>query len=99
MFGPRAFEPPYSSHSFNLDISAGRCRHGRVRSPRGRPRGGKKMARELIIDGTKIYDGGDCYVIAEIGHNHQGSLEQCMQLFDVAKECGANAVKLQKRDN
>jgi N-acetylneuraminate synthase/sialic acid synthase len=57
------------------------------------------MARELIIDDTKIYDGGDCYVIAEIGHNHQGSLEQCMQLFDVAKECGANAVKLQKRDN
>jgi len=57
------------------------------------------MARELIIDGTTIHDGGDCYVIAEIGHNHQGSLEQCMQLFDVAKDCGANAVKLQKRDN
>jgi len=57
------------------------------------------MARELIIDGTKICDGSDCYVIAEIGHNHQGSLEQCKQLFDVAKECGANAVKLQKRDN
>jgi sialic acid synthase len=57
------------------------------------------MARELNIDGTKIGDGSDCYVIAEIGHNHQGSVEQCKQLFDVAKECGANAVKLQKRDN
>lgn len=57
------------------------------------------MAREIIIDRTKICDGGDCYVIAEIGHNHQGSIEQCMRLFDVAKDCGANAVKLQKRDN
>jgi sialic acid synthase len=57
------------------------------------------MARELTVDGTRIFDGGDCYVIAEIGHNHQGNLEQCKQMFDVAKQCGANAVKLQKRDN
>ncbi|MEX0803100.1 MAG: N-acetylneuraminate synthase family protein [Candidatus Binatia bacterium] len=57
------------------------------------------MTRELCIDGTSIHDGSDCYVIAEIGHNHQGSLEQCKKMFDVAKECGANAVKLQKRDN
>ena len=57
------------------------------------------MARELVIDGFKINDGSDCYVIAEIGHNHQGDLDQCKQMFDVAKQCGANAVKLQKRDN
>jgi N-acetylneuraminate synthase/sialic acid synthase len=57
------------------------------------------MARELTIDGTRICDGGDCYVIAEIGHNHQGDLEQCKRMFEVAKQCGANAVKLQKRDN
>jgi sialic acid synthase len=57
------------------------------------------MSRELVIDGTRICDGSDCYVIAEIGHNHQGSVEQCKQLFDAAKQCGANAVKLQKRDN
>lgn len=57
------------------------------------------MTRELEIDGTKITDGADCYVIAEIGHNHQGSLDQCKKMFDVAMECGANAVKLQKRDN
>ncbi len=60
---------------------------------------GSIMARELVIDGFKINDGSDCYVIAEIGHNHQGDLEQCKKMFDVAKECGANAVKLQKRDN
>ena len=57
------------------------------------------MARELSIDGFKINDQSDCYVIAEIGHNHQGDLEQCKKMFTVAKECGANAAKLQKRDN
>jgi N-acetylneuraminate synthase/sialic acid synthase len=57
------------------------------------------MARELTINGQKIADGGACYVIAEIGHNHQGQLDQCKRMFDVAKECGADAVKLQKRDN
>ncbi len=55
--------------------------------------------RELTIDGTLINDESDCYVIAEIGHNHQGDLKQCEKLFLAAKEAGANAVKLQKRDN
>ena len=55
--------------------------------------------RKLNVDGTVIQDNGDCYVIAEIGHNHQGNLETAKEMFRVAKECGANAVKLQKRDN
>jgi len=57
------------------------------------------MKREIIFDGEHVNDDGDVYVIAEIGHNHQGSLDQCKKLFRRAKECGANAVKLQKRDN
>ncbi len=57
------------------------------------------MARELIIDGTRIADDTPSYVIAEIGHNHQGSLERARELMRAAKECGANAVKVQKRDN
>lgn len=57
------------------------------------------MTRELAIDGFTISDSGDCYIIAEIGHNHQGSLEKAKQLFKSAAECGVNAVKLQKRDN
>ena len=35
--------------------------------------------RRLRIDGVEIHDGGACYVIAEIGHNHQGDLEQAKQ--------------------
>lgn len=57
------------------------------------------MERELVIGSTRIRDDGDCYVIAEIGHNHQGNLEKARELFARAKECGVDAVKLQKRDN
>jgi sialic acid synthase len=55
--------------------------------------------RELTIDGTRIADDTDCYVIAEIGHNHQGNLATCKELFHAAKLAGCDAVKLQKRDN
>lgn len=55
--------------------------------------------RKLMIDGQTIHDGGDCYVIAEIGHNHQGNLETAKEIIAKAKELGVNAVKLQKRDN
>jgi len=39
------------------------------------------------------------FIIAEIGHNHKGSVEIAKKLFLSAKNCGADAVKLQKRDN
>jgi sialic acid synthase len=57
------------------------------------------MARELTIDNFTISDTSTCYVIAEIGHNHQGNLQKARDLFKAAKECGVDAVKLQKRDN
>ena len=55
--------------------------------------------RKLIINGKTIREIDHAYVIAEIGHNHQGDLETAKKMFRVAKECGADAVKLQKRDN
>jgi len=55
--------------------------------------------RQVVIATETISDHSDCYVIAEIGHNHQGSLEKAREMFRSAKECGVNAVKLQKRDN
>ena len=54
---------------------------------------------KLILDGVEISNSSSCYVIAEIGHNHQGNLENCKKLFLEAKLSGANAVKLQKRNN
>jgi sialic acid synthase len=57
------------------------------------------MRGGLVIDGVAIADEKPCYVIAEIGHNHQGDVEQALRLIDAAKECGVNAVKLQKRSN
>jgi sialic acid synthase len=55
--------------------------------------------RTFKIGDHEIHDDSDCYVIAEIGHNHQGDLEQCKELFQAAKYAGVDAVKLQKRDN
>ena len=55
--------------------------------------------RELLIDGRRIADDTPCFVIAEIGHNHQGSVERAKELFHAAKDAGVDAVKLQKRDN
>ena len=55
--------------------------------------------RRLTIDGVDMGDDEPCYVIAEVGQNHQGEVEQAKRLIDAAKECGVNAVKLQKRSN
>ena len=55
--------------------------------------------RELKIGDKIINDNSDCFVIAEVGHNHQGSVETAKQIFVKAKEAGANAIKLQKRNN
>ncbi len=55
--------------------------------------------REMRIENHVINDNSECFVIAEIGHNHQGSVETCKEMFRAAKEAGAQSVKLQKRDN
>lgn len=59
----------------------------------------KSHKRKLHISGRDITHASDCFVIAEIGHNHQGSVEICKQMFKAAKDCGVDAVKLQKRHN
>ncbi|HEY6888439.1 MAG TPA: N-acetylneuraminate synthase family protein [Solirubrobacter sp.] len=55
--------------------------------------------RALKLNDFEVSDTSDCYVIAEVGSNHGGSLESAHELFTEAKAAGAHAVKLQKRDN
>lgn len=54
---------------------------------------------ELIIDGRKIGDGHPPYLVAELGANHGGSVEVAAEMIRAAAKGGADAVKLQKRDN
>lgn len=39
-----------------------------------------------------------CYVVAEIGLNHNGLLATAMELVEIAADAGVDAVKFQKRD-
>ena len=55
--------------------------------------------RKFEIKNNTIDQNTSCYIIAEIGHNHQGNLEQCIKIIDEASKCGVSAVKLQKRNN
>ena len=57
------------------------------------------MSRELKLGRHVVTDSSPAYVIAEVGHNHQGKLETAKDMFKEAQACGVNAVKLQKRDN
>jgi N-acetylneuraminate synthase len=53
--------------------------------------------RAVQIGKHTIGDGYPVYVIAEIGINHNGSMEITKRLIDGAKKSGADAVKFQKR--
>lgn len=57
------------------------------------------MTREFYIGERRIADDEPCYVIAELGHNHQGSVTTARELIRQAKQAGADAVKTQVRDN
>ncbi len=57
------------------------------------------MSRELKLGNHVVNDESPAYVIAEVGHNHQGKMETAKEMFRQAQACGVSAVKLQKRDN
>ncbi len=55
--------------------------------------------RKLTIAGRPITDEHPPYIIAEIGSNHMGDFNVCLEMVRKASEAGADAIKLQKRDN
>lgn len=50
----------------------------------------------ITVKGKKIGPGEPCFIIAEAGSNHNGSMELAKRLIDVAAESGADAVKFQR---
>jgi Sialic acid synthase len=66
--------------------------HGRVVAV---ARGGQ---RRLLLGERAIGDGAPAFLIAEIGNNHNGSLELALQLIDAAAAAGADCAKFQMRD-
>ncbi len=55
------------------------------------------MASTVTIGGAVIGDGRPAYIIAEIGINHNGDIDQAKRLIHVAVTAGCDAVKFQKR--
>jgi N-acetylneuraminate synthase len=55
------------------------------------------MAREVNLRGRRLGDGYPAFIVAEIGINHNGDVENAKRLIDAAAHAGADAVKFQKR--
>ena len=51
----------------------------------------------LQLGNKNVGDGHPAFIVAEIGINHQGDVNIARDLIQKAKECGADAVKFQKR--
>ena len=55
------------------------------------------MTREIKIGNRMVGEGHPTYVIAEVGINHNGSVQVAKDLILAAHEAGVDAVKFQKR--
>jgi N-acetylneuraminate synthase/sialic acid synthase len=55
--------------------------------------------KTITFGRSRITEGGPCYIIAEIGNNHQGDLKTALKMIKTAAGMGVDAVKFQKRDN
>ncbi len=55
------------------------------------------MAKSVKIADKIIGDGYPCFIIAEIGINHNGSVTLAKKMIDIAVTTGCDAVKFQKR--
>ena len=57
-----------------------------------------KNQNEINIENKTVGANHPCYIIAEIGVNHNGDLSLAKKLIDVSVDIGADAVKFQKRN-
>jgi N-acetylneuraminate synthase len=53
--------------------------------------------KTIKIGNKELGGSNPCFIIAEIGINHNGDLNMAKKLIDIAAESGCNAVKFQKR--
>jgi N-acetylneuraminate synthase len=53
--------------------------------------------KELDFGGTLVGEGHPCFIVGEIGINHNGDIELAKKLIALAGAAGCNAVKFQKR--
>ena len=53
------------------------------------------MKSEVVIDGRTISPDHPPYVIAEMSANHGNDLNKAIEIVKKAKECGADAIKIQ----
>lgn len=49
----------------------------------------------IEIDGRKIGPEQPPYIIAELSANHNGDINRAFEILEMAKECGADAIKIQ----
>ncbi|WP_341920906.1 N-acetylneuraminate synthase family protein [Hydrocarboniphaga effusa] len=55
-------------------------------------------AEGVVLDNRRIARDAPVFTIAEIGNNHNGSLELALRLIDAAADAGADCAKFQMRD-
>jgi N-acetylneuraminate synthase len=60
-------------------------------------RGVGAQAKEVRIGGRLVGDGHPCFIVAEVGINHNGDIDLAKRLISIAVAAGCDAVKFQKR--
>ncbi|MFH1914759.1 MAG: N-acetylneuraminate synthase family protein [Pseudomonadota bacterium] len=58
----------------------------------------KQIQSITLRSGVSIGHGHPCFVVAEIGNNHQGDFLMAQRMIDEAAAAGVHGVKFQKRD-
>jgi len=58
----------------------------------------KQINSVTLRSGVTIGQGHPCFIVAEIGNNHQGDFNVARQMIDEAAAAGVQGVKFQKRD-